>query len=205
MNLKIYFSLFFSVFLIAQTYAQKGQVEYGISLGPSIVSNQKFERSPAANYSVGLFANYNLTNRIAIAGAIEYQQMNLNTVICNPFIVFPTFSVCDVPSVDAFQLTRFPVWASVNLNDNIESKPQLFLILGYVFSTINSVEDAREFYQLPGLRSRTNFGKIGLELKRKINERMQLTGGIHLDMTNIYDEKYGDINMLGLVLRLGFI
>lgn len=207
MKLKIYFFTLCSIFLFTQTHAQKGQVEYGISLSPSLVSNQNFERSPAANYSVGLFANYNLTNRIGLAAGLEYQQLNLNTVICdfpNPF-PFPIFDLCDTPSVDAFNFTRFPLWTSINLNDNVQAKNQFYLILGYAFGKINNVKDATEFYQLPGLVSGVHFGKFGLEAKRKINERMQITGGIHLDVTNIYDNKYGEIKMLGLVLRLSFI
>ena len=201
MKLKTYFLTLLAIFLLTRIYAQKGQVEYGISLSPSLVSNQNFDRSSAANYSVGLFINYNVTNRIGMAGGIEHQQMNLNTVICNSFFT----ESCDIPSLDALQLTRFPFWTSVNLNDNMEAKSQFFLILGYALGTINSVEDAREFYQLPGLMKRAHFGKIGLEMKRKFNERMQITGGVHLDITNIYDEKYGEINMLGLMLRFGFI
>ena len=207
MKSKIYFFTLFTLLLFTKTHAQKGQLEYGISLSPSLVSNQNFERSPAANYSVGLFLNYNVTNRIGIAGGIEYQQINLNTLVCVSNNSFPNFfPFCDeIPSVDAFQFTRFPLWTSINLNDNLEAKSQFFLVLGYALGSINSVDDAREFYQLPGLVSRVHFGKIGLEIKRKINERMQMTGGVHLDMTNIYDEKYGEINMLGLILRLGFI
>ncbi len=202
MRYKTYFFTLVLFFLFSQVHAQKRQVEYGVSLSPSLVSIQKFKRSPAVNYSIGLFINYNVTNRIGIAAAIEYQQMNLNTIICDPFSLTRP---CNTPSVDAFNLTRFPVWTSINLNDNMQKKSQFFLVLGYAFSTINSVDDVSEFYQLPGLIRGVHFGKMGLELKRKINERMQFTGGVHLDMTNIYDAKYGEINMLGLMLRIGFI
>lgn len=207
MKLKFYFFTLFSLFLLTNTHAQKGQLEYGLSLSPSLVFNQSFERPPAANYSVGLFLNYNVTNRIGIAGGIEYQQMNLNTLVCVPDNSFPVFfPFCEeIPSVDAFQFTRFPVWTSINLNDNLEAKSQFFLILGYALGKITDANDVEEQYNLPGLVNTTHFGKIGLEMKREINERMQITGGVHLDMTNIYDEKYGEINMLGLILRFGFI
>ncbi|MGK0364390.1 MAG: hypothetical protein ACI85O_001447 [Saprospiraceae bacterium] len=208
MKSKIYFLTLFTIFLFTQIHAQKGQLEYGISLSPSLVFNESFDRSPAANYSVGLFFNYNVTNRIGIAGGIEYQQMNLNTLICVPNnIGFPNFfPFCDeIPSVDAFQLTKFPLWTRINLNDNMQAKSQFFLILGYALGKINDAKNSEEFYNLPGLVSTVHFGKIGLETKRKVNERMQITGGLHLDMTNIYDAKYGQVNMLGLILRFGFI
>jgi len=159
------------IFCFTQVQAQKGQFEYGVSLSPSLVSNQNFDRSPAANFAVGLFANYNITQRISLGTAVEYQQMNLNTTICELSFFSTTSSFfsensCNIPSQDAFQLTRFPVWASINLNDDQTAPWQSHIILGYALGIINNATDAENLYGLPGLRDNVHFGKIGYELKK---------------------------------------
>lgn len=211
MTLKNYFLSFLFCLIFTQIQAQKGQIEYGLSLSPSLVSNQNFERSPAANYAVGIFINYNITNRVSIAGSVEYQQMNLNTTICEDFIFFPTTSsiinrnFCNTQSQDAFQITRLPVWTSIGLNDDLTTPWQSHLILGYAFGTINNASDAEELYNLPGLTKNMHFGKIGFEVKKVLNTRMQMTLGSHVNFTNLYDDKYGNIQALEFVLRFGFI
>lgn len=206
---KILFSLF-CILSFTSLQAQKGQLEYGVGLSPSLVNNQNFDRAPAANFAIGLFANYNFTQRVSIGGAIEYQQMNLNTTICDFTIVLPISSiiderVCNIPSQDAFQLTRFPLWLSINLNDDQTTPWQSHLILGYAFGKLNNAKDAEELYGLPGLRDNVHFGKLGLEFKKVLNTRVQMTLGSHLNFTNLYDDKYGNIQALEFVLRFGII
>ena len=188
--------LIISLILLFSTLGigQKDQFEYGISTFPSLTFAWNLPKEPSASFSGGVFCNYNISNLLGIGGALEYKQFNLKQ---KQFL--------GRTSRNLFEIVKFPVWASVNLNPKSEGKPKSYLIIGYSFGKI-LFSDAAEFeYNLTGLVDRVHFGKIGLESRILLGDKHQFTIGQHLDFTNIYDNRYGRIVDFQIVIRIGRI
>ncbi len=189
-------TLIISLILLFSTlgFGQADQFEYGISTFPSLTFAWNLPKEPSVSFSGGVFCNYNISNRFGIGGALEYKQFNLKQ---------KQFS--DRTSRNLFEIIKFPIWASINLNAKSEGKSKSYLIIGYSFGKI-LFSDAAEFeYNLIGLVDRVHFGKIGLESRTLLGDKYQFTIGQHLDFTNIYNNRYGNIVDFQIVIRIGRI
>ena len=141
-----------------------------------------------------VFCNYNISNRFGIGAALEYKQFNLKQK-----------QFTGRTSRNLLEIIKTPIWASIRLNPKSQGKSKSYLILGYSFGKILFSNAAEIEYNLTGLVDRVHFGKIGLESRIRLGDKHQFTIGQHLDFTNIYDRRYGNILDWQLVIRVGKI
>ncbi len=182
--------------------AQHRAIEYGINYNPTITFSQKQERPPAYNSAIGVFAKYALYKRVGIGAGIEYQSQNVNTttwVNCDPL---EQYFFCQIPGKDEFDVIRLPIWLSLNLNYNPDSKIKVELIGGYAFGKLQNANEKEEAYGLLDLTDKIHFAFTGIEFKKKVCEKFNMTFGTHIEFTNIYDMRYGEIQNLKFVLRI---
>ncbi|MFK7776435.1 MAG: hypothetical protein AB8F94_30210 [Saprospiraceae bacterium] len=189
-TLVISFTLLFSTF----SFSQQDLFEYGISTFPSLTFAWELPKEPSVSFSGGVFCNYNISDRFGIGGSLEYKQLNLKQ---------KQFS--DRTSRNLFEIIKTPVWMSINLNPKSTGKSKSYLIIGYSFGKILFSDAAEREYNLTDLVDRVHFGKIGLESRIRLGDEHQFTIGQHLDFTNIYDRRYGNIFDYQIVIRIGKI
>ena len=181
---------------------QKKNIEFGLNYSPTITFNQKYKRPPAFNTSNGIFMKHTIYRRLKMGIGLEYQRLKLNTVTfynCDPT---GNHFICESPSQNVFNVIRAPIWISLNMNNKPHSKIKTDLISGYAFGKLlDSIEKEVE-YQLSGLNDLVHFGFIGIEFTKELSKQHKLTIGTHLEWTNIYNMRYGEIRNLKLVLRI---
>ncbi len=186
-------------------YSQKYQVEYGLNFNPSLTLTEKYKRPPAFNYAAGLYMSINLSKRIELGGSLNYRQLNLNTelnVDCDPS---EGVTLCVVPSQDEFRIISIPTWLSIDMNYTSEPRIKPFLVIGYSFGKLIDHSGTESNYQLWGLKDNVHSGFFGVDWKAKLTNQYQITFGSHIDVTNIYNARYGDIYNLKFVVRIGRI
>lgn len=186
-------------------FAQKGLFEIGINYGPTWTITQKYDRPPAYNLSFGTFIHYNFRTRIGLGLGIQYQEQNLNTTnqsMCNP--TDPSF-LCSFPEQDNFEVIQVPIWFSLDLIGDIEADLKVVLIGGYALGTLLNRADKAVTYRLENLNNFVHYGMTGIEFKKAIMKELQVTLVMNVAMTNIYDQRYGEIRNLQLVLKIGKI
>lgn len=195
--------LTFGLLILAfQFFGQMRNVKFGVSYSPILTYNYTYERAPASNSSAGIFAFIDLTNRFGIGIGGEYQSQNLNTIALWNCDLIGNVTLCKVDSKDKFDVVKLPFWGSLNLNNNQQSKIKTNLIGGYAFGKLLNADQKEEDYHLKDLVDNLHYGFIGVEFKGEIRNKIQLTVGPHLEFTNIYDKKYGEIQNLKLVIRI---
>ena len=204
MKLKIATTIILSIlaFGVIGQINQKSQIEIGITYSPTFTNSQKYERSYALNFSTGIFGKYQVFKRFGIGIGIEYQKQNINTielVNCDP-LGHPFF--CESPSQDKFEIAKIPIWMNLNLNYKSIPKIKTNLIGGYGFGKLLNSKEKETEYRLHGLIDNLYFGLIGIEFQKEIIKNIKLTLGSHLEITNIYDDEYGEIQNIKIVLRI---
>lgn len=195
------------VFLILtfQIFAQTNEAkkfEIGISYSPTFTNSLKYDRGPAFNFAFGAFTRYQTFKKLGISIGVDYQRQNINTtqlVNCDP-LGHPFF--CESPSQDKFKIIKFPVWLSFNMNYKSNPKLKADLIGGYAFGKLLNPNRKETEYRLHGLINNLHFGIIGIEFQRRIVNDIKLTLGSHLEITNIYDKRYGEIQNIKILLRI---
>jgi hypothetical protein len=181
---------------------QKRQFEIGITYNHIFTKNQKYDRNPATNFSTGIFGKYQIIKRLGIGIGVEYQTQHINTIElinCDPS-GFPFF--CESPSQDKFEIAKIPIWVNLNLNYKSNPKIKTDLIGGYGFGKLLNSKEKETEYRLHGLIDNLHFGLIGIEFQKEIIKNIKLTLGSHLEITNIYDDEYGEIQNIKIVLRI---
>lgn len=178
------------------------QFEFGITYSPTFTNNQRYDRPPAFNYSGGIYTKYPINNKLGVGVGVEFQKQNLNTtrwVNCDPSGQ-PFF--CESSGQDKFDVVKIPVWINYNLNDQPAPEIKADFIGGYGYGKLLNSEEKMIAYRLHGLIDNLHFAIVGIEFQRRIAEHLKLTIGSHLEITNIYNERYGPIQNFKIVLRV---
>ena len=181
---------------------EERQIEIGITYKQIFTKNQKYDRSPATNFSIGFFGEYQIIKKLGVGIGVEYETQNINTVElvnCDPS-GFPFF--CEAPSQDKFEIVKIPLWMSLNLNYKSNPKIKTDLIGGYGFGKLLNSREKETEYRLHGLIDNLHFGLVGIEFQKEIIKNFKITLGSHLEITNIYDDEYGEIQNIKIVLRV---
>jgi len=195
----IFLALTFTAF--SQTIPEK-KFEFGIAFSPTLTFSQRFDRTPALNYSTGIYTKYQFLKKLGIGVGFNYQTQIINTtayVNCDPI---GNLSICEAPFQNKFDLIQIPVWLSLNMNYKSNPKVRADLIGGYGFGKLLYSMDREKAYGLWDLVDNLHFGMVGIEFQRKILGDVKLTLGSHLEVTNIYNKRYGDIQNVKIVLRV---
>lgn len=204
MKIKIIITIVLSILTLG-VYGQvnqERQIEIGITYNQIFTNNQKYDRSPATNFSIGVFGEYQIIKKLGVGIGVEYQTQNINTVQlinCDSF-GFPFF--CEAPSQDKFEFAKIPIWMNLDLNYKSNSKIKIDLIVGYGLGKLLDSRKKEIEYKLHGLIDNLHFGLIGIEFQKEIIKNIKLTLGSHLEITNIYDDEYGEIQNIKIVLRI---
>lgn len=185
-------------------FSQKGLLEYGWSVSPALTFAQKKEQPPVVGFSTGPYAHFQFSRRIGAGAALAWQELRVNTLVYGNCGDDFFFEICEISARHKFQIVQFPVWVSVNLNYHADAKWKMNFIAGYTYGKLLKARQKEADYRLPGLVDDIHFGTVGLECKRKIlKEKYVLTLGSHFEVTNIYDQQYGELNTLKAVFRIG--
>jgi hypothetical protein len=210
MKFKHFFILLLTL-LSFSLFSQKGLFEYGWSISPALTFAQKKEQPPAMGFSTGPYAHFQFSKRIGIGSAVAWQQLQINTLEygrceSDPWDLDFFLSICEAPARHEFQIVQVPVWMSLNLDFHAEAKWKMNFIAGYTYGKLLQARQKEADYRLHGLVDDIHFGTVGLECKRKVlKEKYVLTLGSHFEVTNIYDQQYGELNTLKAVFRIGRI
>lgn len=209
MKLKIFITLFFSI-LILRVFAQDGvnsftrqnkELEYGVVQDLSF-THSACDRPWALNYSIGAFLLQSVSSRLKIGTGVEYQQLFINTtklVARNP--IYPTF-LMEVDSQDKFKVVKIPVWLSYNLNYKLDAKVRYNFIFGYSLGHMLNAREKEYAHRLDGLRSDVHYGFFCIETNKRVSQNIKVSLGGHMEITDIYNKRYGVIHNLKIVLRV---
>lgn len=192
--MKLFFPLFLFLSFSFYAIAQKGSFEIGLHISPSFTKNSTANEPPTVGLSSGLFLNYNLSDRIIGGGGLEWATFSPEN---------SSFFFHGQNQFERFNFFRVPFWFKVNLNDSLESQFQYFLTVGYTYGKITNAQQAINDYGLLGLNDNVHFARFGLECKFYLFEEIKVTLGPHVEWTNIYDIRYGDIYNFQFVIQIG--
>jgi hypothetical protein len=180
------------LFFLTNCLAQKDKLELGWYIAPSFSFYEKSDIGSNNKFSTGIFYNVYSTKVFGFGAGVDYHQLNLNVA-------------GRVGQQNKFNFLKFPVWTSINTNYYSSAKTRTYFLLGMAYGNLLNAESARVAYNLKGLKQNHFFVNIGLQLKRPLNEAYQFTLGTHLELTNIYDVRYGNIYSFQVVFGVGRI
>ena len=200
MKLKITTTILLS-FWVLNIFGQI-QAERGITFSPTYTFNDKINEPPPFNFSVGVFTKYALRKKWGIGIGLEYQKQELYTTERVNCGVFGQPTLCEVPRLDNFQIAKIPIWLNVNLNYHSDEKIKANAIGGYGYGKLLNSKIKEEEYDLNGLIDNLHFGFIGIEFHQRTEDNFNLTFGGHLEITNIYDRAYGEVQNLKFIFRI---
>lgn len=187
--------------LFGQSKAES-KTELGIVYAPMFTKSQKFDRGFAFNFSTGIYGKYRILSSIGVGVGIDYQRQNINSIVlvnCDPL---GNLSLCEHPSQDKFELIKIPIWLSFNMNNKPKPKLGVDLIAGYGFGKLLNAKQKEKQYSLHALVDNLHYAMIGFELQKRILNKLKLTIGSHVEVTSIYEKRYGNIDNVKIVFRL---
>ena len=170
--------------------AQKNSLELGWYIAPGFNTFEKSELGANNKFSTGVFYHIYSNEVFGFGAGADYHQLHLKVNR-------------RVGLEEKFNFLKFPVWGSININSFSKSKTQIYFVAGIAYGNLLNAEKAAVVYNLNGLKRNHFFVNTGLELKRPLSENFQFTLGTHLDITNIYEERYGRVYSFQIVFGVG--
>ncbi|MDA9773688.1 hypothetical protein N9B82_01915 [Saprospiraceae bacterium] len=174
--------------------------EFGINYNPTLSFNANHRRVPAFNSSLGIFTKLKLRPKVALGIGLEYQEQNLNVTRLMDVTGYKDIEAVKIQ--DQFKVVRTPIWASLDVTYKAKSKFKTDLIGGYALGRLLNANDKEKQYNLHDLIDILHYGFLGVEFHRELYNQCRFTMGTHLEFTNIYDQRYGEISNLKIVLRI---
>jgi hypothetical protein len=180
------------LFFLTNGLAQKDKFELGVYIAPSFSFYEKSDVGSNNKFATGFYYNAYSNKLFGFGAGVDYHQLNLNVKR-------------RIGQENKFNFLKFPVWARFNTNYHSSAITRAYFLAGAAYGNLLNVESATDLYNLKGLKQNHFFINFGLQLKRPLNEDYQFTLGTHLDVTNIYDTRYGYIYSFQVVFGVGRI